>query len=196
MTTDVLDRLANDSGVQVRAAQVLDVDEQGIVDVRIVPYEVEAELEPGLSEVFTRGAFAAAVGNPSRCKMSDQQHNRRVAIGVAVELRDEPDAHYGRIQIADTVAGRDVLTLLRGNVLDEMSVEFRPMGRYLHRVRRDGGWLLRHDRAELLGVSPVSAGTYGREARVLSVRSAEADIVRERELAFLAGLTSGPTRVS
>jgi len=183
-------------GVQVRAAQVLDVDaEQGIVDVKIVPYEVEAELADGLSEVFTRGAFAAAVRNPSRCKMSDQQHNRRVVIGKAIELRDEPDGHYGRIQIADTVAGRDVLTLLRGEVLDEMSVEFNPMGKFLRRVRRpDGSWLLRHDRAELLGLSPVSAGAYGREARVLSVRTAEADLVRERELAFLAGLTAGPTR--
>jgi HK97 family phage prohead protease len=185
MTTDVLD------GVQVRAAKVLDVDSDGVVDVKIVPYEVEAELEPGLCEVFTRGAFAAAVGNPSRCKMTDQQHNRNVVIGKAVELREEADGHYGRLQIADTVAGRDVLTLLRGEVLDEMSVEFRVMGKYLHRVRRGSGWLLRHDRAELLGVSPVSAGAYGRNARVLSVRTAEADLARERELAFLATLTAG-----
>lgn len=188
MTTDVLD------GVQVRAAQVLDVepDDTGIVEVRIVPYEVEALLDDGLVEVFSRGAFAGAVGNPGRCKVTDQQHGRSVVIGAAVELRDEADGHYGRLRIADTVAGRDVLTLLRAKVLDEVSVEFRPVRKAMRVTRRDGGLLVRHDRAVLLGVSPVSAGAYGREARVLSVRDAEADRARERELAFLASLTAGP----
>lgn len=184
---------ALDDGVQVRAAAIIeDVDEQGVVEVKIVPYEVEAELEGGLSEVFSRGAFAAAVGNPSRCKMTDQQHGRSVVIGNAIELRDEPDGHYGRLRIADTVAGRDVLTLLRAKVLDEMSVEFRPVRKSMHVVRRPGGALLvRHDKAVLVGVSPVSAGAYGRDARVLSVRDAEADRTRERELAYLASLTAG-----
>jgi HK97 family phage prohead protease len=187
MTADVLD------GVQVRAAQVVDVDdEHGIVEVKIVPYEVEAELDEGLVEVFTRGAFAAAVGNPGRCKVTDQQHDRSTVIGNAIELRDEADGHYGRLRIADTVAGRDVLTLLSAKVLDEMSVEFAPMRKHMRVTRRDSGMLVRHDRALLLGCSPVAAGVYGRDARVLSVRAAEADRARERELAYLATLTAGP----
>lgn len=191
ITSDVLE------GVQVRAATVEDVDaDHGVVEVKIVPYEVEAELGDGLTEVFTRGAFAAAVGNPSRVKVSDQQHNRKVSIGKAIELRDEPDGHYGRLQIADTVAGRDVLTLLRAQVLDELSVEFLPVRRHMRVVRRDSGMLVRHDKATLLGVSPVSAGAYGREARVISVRDAEADRARERELAYLASLTAGANGVS
>lgn len=178
--------------LQVRAAVVEDVDEEtGVVEVKIVPYEVEAELEEGLAEVFTRGAFAGAVGNPSRCKMTDQQHGRQTVIGNAIELRDEVDGHYGRLRIADTVAGRDVLTLLRAGILDEMSVEFRTMRKHMRVTRRDGGMLVRHDRAVLVGVSPVSAGAYGRDARVLSVRDAEADRARERELAYLASLNSG-----
>lgn len=177
--------------VQLRAATVEDVDDEGIVRIKLVPYEVEAELWEGTREVFTRGAFAAAVGNPSRCKMTDQQHNRDVVIGNAIELRDEPDGHYGKLRIADTVAGRDVLTLLRANVLDEMSVEFKPMRKHMRVINRDGGVLIRHDKAQLLGVSPVSAGAYGRDARLLSVRAAEADRARERELALLAQLTSG-----
>jgi HK97 family phage prohead protease len=186
MTTDVLD------GVQVRAAVVGDVDDDGIVEVKIVPYEVEAQLDAGLHEVFTAGAFAGAVGNPSRCKMTDQQHGRSVVIGNAVELRDEPDGHYGRMRIADTVAGRDVLTLLRAQVLDEISVEFLPVRKHMRVTRREGGLLVRHDRATLLGLSPVSAGAYGRDARVLSVRDAEVDRARERELAYLASLDAGP----
>jgi HK97 family phage prohead protease len=189
MTTDVLD------GVQVRAASITNVDDdQGTVDVKLVPYEVECELGPGIWEVFSRGAFASAVGNPSRCKMTDQQHNRAVVIGNAVELRDEQDGHYGRLRIADTVAGRDVLTLLRAGVLDEMSVEFAPVRKSMHVINRDGGVLLRHDKATLLGVSPVSAGAYGQDARLLSVRAAEADRARERELAYLASLDAGSSQ--
>jgi HK97 family phage prohead protease len=184
-------------GVQVRAATVEAVTDDGMVDVKLVPYEVEAQLDDGLHEVFTRGAFAGAVGNPSRCKVTDQQHNRAVVIGSAVQLRDEDDGHYGRLRIADTVAGRDVLTLLRAGDLDELSVEFQPMRRSMRVVNREnGGVLIRHDKAVLLGVSPVSAGAYGRDARVLAVRSAEADRTRERELAYLATLTAGAERVS
>jgi len=179
------------------AATVEAVDpDTGIIDAKLVPYEVEADLGNGLHEVFTRGAFAAAVGNPSRVKVTDQQHNRAVNIGKAVELRDEADGMYGRLRIVDTSAGRDVLTLLREEVLDQLSVEFRPLRRKFDLVQRGPGDLLvRHHKAELVGVSPVGAGAYGDQARVLLVRSAERDSAREEALAFLASLTSGPTGV-
>lgn len=161
--------------VQVRAAPVLEVDaERRIVEVKIAPYEVEAQLDEGLSEVFTRGAFATALGNPSRCKISNQQHDRDNIVGKAVELRDEVDGIYGAFLIADTTHGRDLLTLLRAEILDEMSVEFRPT-KDMQVIRRASDMLVRHDRATLVGVSPVSVGAYGREARVLSVRDAERD---------------------
>lgn len=184
--------------IQVRAATVESVDEErGLVEVRIAPYEYEAQLDEGLAEIFSQGAFSASVGNPSRCKVSDQQHGRSVVIGNAVELRDESDALYGKLRIVDTVAGRDVLTLLRPGrdgspaVLDEMSVEFRPQRKFMRVQRRAKDVLVRHDKAVLVGVSPVAAGAYGREARVLSVRDAERDRVQERELAYLQSLTAG-----
>jgi HK97 family phage prohead protease len=178
------------------AATVEDVDvDAGIVDAKLVPYEVEAHLGEGLHEIFTRGAFAAAVGNPSRVKLTDQQHQRQVAIGKAVELRDEPDGLYGKLRIADTRAGRDVLVLLREGVLSELSVEFRPLRRKYDVVRRGpDDMLVRHHQAELVGVSPVSSGAYGDQARVLMVRNAERDRGREKALAYLDSLTSGPRR--
>jgi HK97 family phage prohead protease len=172
--------------VHTRAAQVVDVgDEQGLVEVKLAPYEVEGDLGAGLSEVFTRGCFSAACGNPSRVKVTDQQHNRAVVIGNAVQLRDEADGIYGQLRIADTAAGRDVLTLLRAKILEELSVEFMPQKRHAKFIRRGpDSVLLRHDRATLLGVSPVGAGTYGESARVLSVRDAQAEHRREQELAY------------
>jgi HK97 family phage prohead protease len=189
--------LVDPTRTYLRAAAVVeDVDvERGIVEAKIVPYEVEADLGDGLHEIFTRGAFSAAVGNPSRCKVTDQQHNRSINIGKAIELRDEPDALYGKLKIADTSAGRDNLVLMREEVLTELSVEFRALARKYDVVRRGpADILVRHHKAELLGVSPVGAGAYGDQARVLMVRCAEQDRAREKALAFLATLNSGPNR--
>lgn len=195
MTAVILPASLDHDGVQVRRAQVEDVREDGLIECRLAPYEVEGELAEGLSEVFTRGAFSAAVGNPSRCKVTDQGHQRQVVIGHAAELRDEADGLYGRLKIADTAAGRDVLTLLRSGSLSELSVEFRPQKKFWKRLpRADGGHLWRHDRATLVGVSPVGAGVYGEEARVLAVREAARASAREQALARLGRLTSGPPR--
>lgn len=188
--------------IQTRKAAVEDVDtEQGIVEARLMTYEVEAELEAGLFEVFSRGAFAAAIGNPSRVKVSDQGHQRSVIIGHAMELREDDDSLVGRLRIADTSHGRDVLTLLKPGpngeppVLTDLSVEFRPQRRHVQVDRRDDGLHIRHEKAVLVGVSPVGEGAYGAAARVLAVREAERDRAREKALAYLASLTSGPSPV-
>jgi len=177
MSDQANDLLAAES--QVRAATVVDVDtDRGIIDAKIVPYEQRAQIDHDLWEVFTRGAFASAVSSPHRVKVSNQQHDMKVTIGRATELREESDGLYGRLKIADTAAGRDVLTLLRADeedglaYLDELSIEFMPQKRYM-KVEKlpEGGLLVRHDRAVLKGVSPVSHGAYGRGSRVLAVRA-------------------------
>lgn len=175
-------------------AVVQDVDvDKGIIEARIVPYEYEADLGGGLHEIFSPHAFASAIGNPSRCKVTDQQHNRTVNIGKAVQLRDEDDALYGALRIVDTSAGRDVLTLLREKILEELSVEFQAVkGKYDVVRRGPGDFLLRHHKATLIGVSPVGAGAYGNQARVISVRNAQRERAREQALAYLDSLNSGP----
>lgn len=196
MTTMLVPPTFQAGQVQTRRAEVLGVtEEEGLVEARIVPYEHEVQLDEGLWEVFSRGAFQAAVGNPSRCKVTDQGHQRQVIIGHATELRDAESGLEGQLKIADTSQGRDVLALFRAGSLTELSVEFRVQPRHMKVTRRaSGGTLVRHDRAVLVGVSPVGMGAYGEEARVLSVRDAEADRSRELIVARLAGLTSGPAR--
>lgn len=189
-----------------RAAEVVDFDaHRGQVRAKLAAYEHRIDLYDNITEVFTRGAFARAAEAPHRVKVSDQQHNRMVVIGHAVELRDEQDGLYGTLKIADTSAGRDTLTLLRDGVLDELSVEFVPQVKHMQ-VRQEGGVThIRHDRAMLIGVSPVSQGAYGQDAKVLAVRAkqalTEADqaaeerakqlaAIRAAELQNLRGLTS------
>lgn len=178
--------------IQTRAAIVADVDAgRGIITAKIAPYEVETLIDDGLSEIFTRGAFAAAVGNPSRIKVTNQGHQRQTVIGHAIELRDETDGIYGDLRIPDTTYGRDVLALADAGSLTDMSVEFRAQRRYMRVQRRERDVLVRHDRAVLLGVSPVGAGAYS-DARIVSVREARQDADRERLIAELSALTSGP----
>lgn len=171
MSDQANDLLAAES--QVRAATVVSVDaDQGTIDALIISYEQRAQIDFDLFEVFTRGAFASAVSAPHRVKVSNQQHDMKVTIGRATELREESDGLYGRLRIADTAAGRDVMTLLREDILDELSIEFVPQKRYM-KVEKlaDGGLLVRHDRAVLKGLSPVAHGAYGRGSRVLAVRA-------------------------
>lgn len=181
--------------LQYRTATVeaFDVD-QGTVECVLVSYEREALVDEGLAEVFTRGAFKAACGNPSRVKVTDQQHNRGVVIGHAVDLDDRTDGLYGNLRVADTAAGRDVLTLLRCGTLTELSIEFRAQRQHMRYTRRADDLLVRHDRAVLVGVSPVSAGAYGEGSRVLSVRDSARQREREQLLARLSALQAGAHR--
>lgn len=180
-------------GLQTRAAPVLEVREDedyGYLDVKIVPYEIETQLADRYFETFSRGAFAGAVGNPKRCVMSNAQHDRANPIGRAIELRDQEDGHYGTIRIPKTDLGSRVLKLIRGEVLEEISVEFFPQKRYRREVWRGDELHIRHDRATLLGCSPVVEGAYGENARILAMRE-RANFVRERELALLGSLRAG-----
>jgi HK97 family phage prohead protease len=178
--------------VHVRSAPVAAFDsDTGVVEALLMTYETEVELEPGLREVFTRGAFAAALGNPPRVVVSNQGHDRGTSIGKVTELREDGNLLMGTMRISDTAAGRDVLTLLRDEVLTELSVEFK-LKKGGYRVScRDGDTLVRHDKATLVGISPVPAGAYGDASRVLAVRAAEMDRTRERVLAELRSLTAG-----
>lgn len=175
-----------------RAAKVVDLDApEGIVTARMVPYEQPAQIYDDLVETFARGSLAGATKVPKRVKVTDQQHNGMVVIGHAVAIRDEADGLYADLKIADTAAGRDTLTLIRDGFLDEMSIEFRPLAKHMKVTRDEAGIThVRHERALLLGVSPVSHGAYGRGAKVLSVRAqqilASDDAEREAEEAAAA----------
>jgi HK97 family phage prohead protease len=178
--------------VRAAAVEVEDVDaDKRTIDCVLMTYNHPAQIDADLFEEFAPRSLSAACGNPSRVKVSDQQHERRTVVGQAIELRDEPDALRGTLRIADTTAGRDLLTLLREKILEELSVEFRAQPRHFKVTRTEKGLLVRHDKAILVGISPVAAGAYGDGSRVLAVRAEAADRKRERAIAELAAMTSG-----
>jgi HK97 family phage prohead protease len=183
----------DDKKIHVRRAPVAGIDvETGTVEALLMTYETEVMLEPGLSEVFTRGALDGAIANPRRVVVSNQLHDRGTTIGRLNELHRSGDKLLGTLKISDTTAGRDVLTLLRDEVLTHLSVEFRmKKGQSLLTHRGPGDTLVRHNQAVLVGISPVPEGAYGDASKVLSVRAAEIDRTRDKVLAELRALRAG-----
>lgn len=177
--------------VQYRAARVDSISD-GTFSGRLVPYEVEIELFPGLREVFARGAFAKAVKDPARCKVMSEGHGRTV-IGMATELQSRDDGLWGVFKFASTQDAQDARAKMVDGFLDELSVEFRTIrdAMVITTVGEDQVW--RHKRAQLLGVSPVPHGAYGRTALVSSARSVDAAKVEKARAdaqRLLAGLNA------
>jgi phage head maturation protease len=183
--------------VQVRAATVDTFTDEGSggFTARLVPYEVEVELFPGLREVFTRGALRGAEKDPARVKVMSEGHSG-IVIGRAIALEDRDDGMWGTFRFTGDQLAQDTRAKMVGDedgkFLDEVSVEFQQLPAHRSVTELPGGVLLvRHDRARLLGMSPVAHGAYGRKAVAVSARAA-ADIDEARRVAIemLASLTA------
>jgi HK97 family phage prohead protease len=161
----------NFSETQFRSAQIDSFDpDEGVLTGRAIPYEVEIDLLPNVREVFTRGAFSRATRDPARVKLRGIDHGQEV-IGHAVELEDRDDGLWVRMRVIDTAAGSDALKLLRAGSIDELSIEFRRLSQYTKVSRTQKGVHFRYDRAQLVGVAPVSDGAYGKHAKITAVRN-------------------------
>lgn len=182
--------------VQTRAVSVEGFTDEGNggFTARVVPYDVEAELAPGLWEVFTRGSLAGAVKDPGRVKVMSEAHGP-VVIGRAITLEDRADGMWGTFRFTGDQLAQDTRAKMigdeQGSFLDELSLEFQQLP--AHRVianRPGGGVLVRHDKARMLGLAPTAHGVYGRSATVSSVRQVDTDEQRRAAVAFLASLTA------
>lgn len=176
-----------DAEVQVRSATVeaLDTDLR-VVELRAVPYGVEARLGPHLVEVFHPRAFALAAKDPARVILyAGHSTDGGQAVGRAEVLQDSAEGVFIRAVVSKTAAGDDALTLAKDGVLGQASIEFQPLKDDMQVTRRGDDTLVRHRRARLLGVALVPHGAYGSNASVLSVRDTLSDKAREEWLARL-----------
>lgn len=150
-------------------ADNLDISD-GRIRGRAVPFGYTVELRPGLWERFERGAFTSQLKDPGRVKVCIE-HGQVVGSASGLEERGDGLWFVGGISgnPAITEAGR-ARALLDEGLVDELSIGFRtvPGGTDVEQV--DGGVLWRHRRAQLMEVSLVPWGVYGREATLARSR--------------------------
>lgn len=148
-----------------------------------VPYGVVAEVSDGgrpYRERFAPGAFARSIRERGgKVRLFDSHNTRRLPIGRAAELREEPDGLHVAFDIAATRDGDDALELVRSGTVDAFSIGFRGIREHL-----DGDVRVRTE-AALMEVSLVGMPAYA-GAVVAGVRSQSLFIPRSVAEARLA----------
>ncbi len=116
-------------------------------------------------EKFTYGSFARSIGERGhKVKLLVGHDHRKLAVGKAVELREEQDGLHAAFEVSDTGAGNDLLTLVRDGIVDSFSIGFTPV-----RERWDGNLRI-HLESGLREVSAVNWPAYA-GAKIAGVRS-------------------------
>jgi HK97 family phage prohead protease len=124
----------------------------------VVPYGQTVEVRDRFSrykERFEPGAFRRSIAERGQKLRLFTGHNtRKLPIGKAVELHEQPDGLHASFEIAQTRDGDDALELVRNGFADAFSVGFRPI-----RNRMDGDVVVRAE-ASLREVSLVGLAQY------------------------------------
>lgn len=116
-------------------------------------------------EKFTYGSFARSIEERGhKVKLLVGHDARKLAVGKAVELREERDGLHAAFAVSDTTAGNDLIALVRDGVVDSFSVGFTPM-----REQWDGNLRI-HLESSLHEVSAVNWPAYA-GAKIAGVRS-------------------------
>lgn len=181
---------------QFRGAKIEDIasDEERVITMRAVPYDVETHLWGDVHESFAPGAFSRSAKDPARVKF--YLGHGGPLVGMASTVEERADGVWITASVSRTASGDELLTLARDKVLDEASIEFRVVKGGTVITQRDGKTIWRHKRAHLLGVALVPHGAYGRSALVKSVRDEDEaaqealEAARAAAIAKLTGLTS------
>jgi HK97 family phage prohead protease len=83
-------------------------------------------------------------------------------------LRETDKGLYAEMRVSNTVAGDEVLELIKDGALDNLSIGFMPLK---NRKREDG--VIERIKAHLAEISLVTFGAYGEMAAVSGVRDTE-----------------------
>lgn len=79
----------------------------------------------GGGDIVEPGAFAKTIAEDfARIKILSQHNQYELPIGKPLELREDEKGLYIRGKISDTQSGRDVQTLLKDGVLNELSIGY------------------------------------------------------------------------
>ena len=131
-------------------------------------------------EEFAYGAFTRSIRERGhKVKLLTQHDQRRLAVGKAVELREQADGLHASFEVARTRDGDELLELVESGVIDSFSVGFTPI-----RDRQRAGVVVREE-AALREVSAVNFPAY-EGALIGGVRSQTTVIPRSVAQARLA----------
>lgn len=156
---------------------------------RAVPYGVTIDVTDfdgaRYRERFEYGAFARTIRERGhKVKLLDHHNRRKLAVGRAVDLREESDGLHSAFEVANTRDGDELLELVRTGVVDSFSIGFEPVRD--RRERDANGDLVVRLEVKLHEVSAVNFPAY-EDALIGGVRS-ELSIPRavaERRLKLL-----------
>jgi len=149
-----------DSNLELRE----DSDGRTITGI-VVPYDVEQRINPTLTEVFRRGAFAAVAREAHRVKLLVGHDSQKLPIGRATLLREDARGLYGEFRVSKGQRGDEILELVRDSALTDFSIGFQSLK---DRRRADG--VVERIAAHLAEVSLVTFGAYGKNAAIAGVR--------------------------
>lgn len=128
-------------------------------------------------EKFTYGSFARSIGERGhKVKLLVGHDHRKLAVGRAIELREEPSGLLAAFEVSDTGPGNDLLTLVRDGIVDSFSIGFTAV-----RERWDGNLRI-HLESGLREVSAVNWPAYP-GAKIAGVRCDANHLVIPRAVA-------------
>lgn len=143
---------------------------------RAVPYGVTIDnvldvTGEHIRERFEYGSFSRSIRERGhKVKLLTQHDHRKLAVGKAVELREEPDGLYSSFEVANTRDGDELLELVRTGVIDSFSIGFQPVRDRRERTRGNDPDLITRLEAKLHEVSAVNFPAY-EDAVIGGVRS-------------------------
>jgi len=163
MTDELLRRTFQVADLHVRADADADPATGRIIDLRVVPYGVTAEVrdrpdaEPYL-EQFARGAFSRAARAPGRVELR-YHHGQGLAdwIGRGLAFTETDDGLEGSVRVLGGPFGDHALQLVDEGMLAGVSVGFRDLGR---RNRRSADGAIIRERCHLEEVSLTRSPAY------------------------------------
>ena len=78
-------------------------------------------------DVIEPGAFTKTLAENNAVKIFALHKDDGLPIGIPLELREDANGLWLKAKISDTSTGRDVKTLIRDGVLDELSIGYEPV---------------------------------------------------------------------
>ncbi len=160
------------------------------IDVRIVPYGVEAEVSDdgraSYREMWMPGAFSDQVRGAQAGRASTVMVNFRHGqsfgdvIGHGVDLVEREDAFYGSFKILDGPDGDKALELVRADALSKVSLEA-----YAKKTTRTVAGIVQRVKGHLVNIALCPQGAYD-AAAVLAIR--EQQVAAEKTAEKVASL--------